>query len=69
MMYYLMFVLGSSCDVPNKVVYASMHRDRFDVILRCLHFLPNAELDKTDKYTKLHPLKIHLYKKFMPHFL
>lgn len=60
---------SSGDDVRNKAVYDAMRRDRFDAIMRCLHFLPNTELDKTDKYSKIRPLITHLQKKFMLHFI
>lgn len=60
---------SSSPDMRNKAVCDAMRRDRFDVIMKCLHFLPNNELDKTDKYSKLRPLITSLQKKFMLHFI
>ena len=46
-----------------------MRRDKFDSIMRCLHFKDNSKLDVNDKYTKLRPLIRHLQKKFMDHFI
>lgn len=53
----------------NEAIYKAMRRDRFDTIMKCLHFHPNTELDKGDKYSKIRPLIKHLQKKFMEHFI
>lgn len=60
---------SSGDDMRNKAVYDAMRRDRFDAIMKCLHFKPNTKLDKEDKYTKLRPLINYLQKKFMLHFI
>ena len=46
-----------------------MRRDRFDDIMKYLHFHPNYNLDKYDKYCKLRPLVAHLQQKFISHFV
>ena len=43
-------------------------RDRFDDIMKYLHFHLNYNLDKDDKYCKLRPLLAHPQQKFMSHF-
>jgi DNA excision repair protein ERCC-6 len=52
-------------DLRNTAVYESMRRDRFDNIMRSLHFLPNDKLDKKDKFSKLRPLISHIQQKCM----
>lgn len=56
-------------DVHNQAISNGMRRDIFDLIMKCLHFNANDNLDKSDKYAKLHPLIVHLQKKFMKHFI
>ena len=46
-----------------------MRRDRFDDIMKYLHFHPNYNLNKNDKYSKLRPLVAHLQQKFISHFV
>ncbi len=60
---------SSGDDMRNLAVYQAMRRDRFDTIMKCLHFHPNSQLDMQDKYTKLRPLTIDLQKKFMLHLI
>lgn len=55
-------------DLGNEAVQETMRRDRFDEIIRSLHFLENTDVDQTDKYAKLRPLISTLQKKFMQHF-
>ena len=59
----------SSPDLRNDAIYNSMRRNRFEYIMKCLHFKNNAHLDPEDKYSKLRPLIAHLQKKFMLHFI
>ncbi len=49
-------------DFRNLAVYESMRRERFEQIMRCLHFRSNDNLDINDKYCKLRPLIRHLQK-------
>ena len=56
-------------DLRNQAVYNAMRRDRFDTIMKCLHFNDNCKLDVKDKYTKLRPLIQYLKKKFMDLFI
>ena len=56
-------------DFRNNAIYNAMQQDRFDDIMKYLHFHPNYNLDKDDKYCKLHPLVAHLQQKFMSHFV
>ena len=60
---------SSSPDLRNEDVCNAMRRDRFDRIMRCLHFNDNTKLDVEDKYTKLRPLIQHLQKRAMDHFI
>ena len=46
-----------------------MRRDRFDDVMKYLHFHPNYNLEKDDKYYILRPLVAHLQQKFMSHFV
>lgn len=56
-------------DLRNCAIYESMRRDRFDNIMKSLHFASDENLDKSDKYAKLRPVISHLQKKFMKHFV
>ena len=51
-------------DVRVDLVAKAMSRDRFEEILRFLHFTDNQTLNKEDKMAKLRPLMNHLNKKF-----
>ena len=53
----------------NNAIYNAMRRDRFDDIMKYLHFHPNHNLYKDDKYCKLRPLVAHLQQKFISHFV
>ncbi|KAJ6648805.1 PiggyBac transposable element-derived protein 3 [Pseudolycoriella hygida] len=55
-------------DLRNEAVYKAMRRDRFDNIMKSLHFASESNLDQSDKYSKLRPIIEHLQKKFMKHF-
>ena len=46
-----------------------MRRDRFEVIIKCLHFKDNNKQDKNDKYSKIRPFLDHLEEKFIQHFI
>ena len=56
-------------DLRNTAVYMAMRRNRFDHIMRILHFKDNTQLNVDDKYTKLRPLISYLQKKFMLHYV
>ena len=56
-------------DLRNKAIYEAIRRDRFEVIMKCLHFKDNDTLDKNDKYSKIRPLLDYLQGKFLEHFL
>ena len=58
-------------DFRNEAIYIynAMRRNRFEYIMKCLHFKNNADLNLDDKYSKLRPLISHLQKKFMLHFI
>ena len=47
-------------DLRNKAIYEAMRRDRFEVIMKCLHFKDNDTLYKNDKYSKIRPLLDYL---------
>ena len=47
----------------------AMRRNRFDHIIRILHFKDNLQIDLDDKYSKLRPLISSLQKKFTLHFV
>lgn len=56
-------------DVQNVAVSNAMRRNRFDTIMKCLHFNAGDDLDKSDKFAKIRPLISHLQVKFMEHFV
>ena len=56
-------------DLCNNTIYEAMRRDRFEVIMKCLHFKDNNKFDKNDKYFKIRPLLDHLEEKFIQHFI
>lgn len=58
----------SEYDVNNALVTNAMRRDRFIQIKRCLHFVDNKHVHKTDKMWKLRPLMDILRSKFIEHF-
>ena len=60
---------NSNDDLRNNAVYMAMRRNRFDHIMRILHFSDNIEINPDDKYTKLHPLISSLQQIFMLHFV
>ncbi|CAI9715525.1 Hypothetical predicted protein [Octopus vulgaris] len=53
-------------DTSNEAVSNANGRDRFDAIMRCLHF---HDINESDKFAKLQPLISHLQKIFMEHFV
>lgn len=59
----------STCsDLRNIAIYESMRRDRFDNIMKSLHFKSNLNLDKLDKFSKLRPLISYIQKKCMENY-
>ena len=56
-------------DLRNKAIYEAMRRDRFEVIMKCLHFKDNDTLDKNDKYSKIRPLLDYLQGQFLKNFV
>ena len=56
-------------DMGNNSIYNAMRGNRFDHIMRCLHFNDNNKLDFNDKYTKIRPFASYLQRKFMTHFV
>lgn len=59
---------SKSADCLNEAVSNAMRRDRFDIIMKYLHF-NSCDLDAGDKYTKIRPLIKHLQVKCMEHFV
>lgn len=60
---------SKSDDVYNSAVANAMRRDRFDIIMKCMHLNASDVSDTSDKYIKMRPLIVHLQKKFMEHFV
>ena len=56
-------------DFRNKAIYEAMRRNRFEVIMKCLHFKDNDTLNKNDKYSKIRHLLDYLQVKFLEHFV
>lgn len=59
---------NSSEVLRNEAFVQAMRKDRFDNIMKYLHFQSNLNLDKNDKYCKLRPLFSHFQKKCMANF-
>lgn len=59
---------SSAKDLGNEAVSETMRRDRFDDIMKSLHFISSENLDANDKFAKLRPVISYLQKKFMQHF-
>jgi YD repeat-containing protein len=57
-----------SPDVHNEDVTSLMARDRFEEIMRYLHFADNSTLDASDKFAKLRPLFVHMNTAFVAAF-
>ncbi len=56
---------STDADVYSPLVAKAMSRDRFDEILRYLHFNDNQNLNTNDKLTKIRSLMNHLNDKCM----
>ena len=56
-------------DFRYNAIRNAMRRDRFDDIMKYLHFQRNYNLDKDDKYCELRPLVAYLQQKFISHFV
>ena len=56
-------------DCRNVLVSEAMRRNRFEEILRYLHFANQEEFNKMDRYWKLRPLIRLLQKRFIQHFV
>lgn len=80
--FFGILILSGYCTVPSRnlywqeakdvrciSVYESMRRDRFDTIMRYIHFGNNNEIDYGDKMFKLRPLISHLNAQFRKHFV
>ncbi|XP_012590099.1 PREDICTED: piggyBac transposable element-derived protein 1 [Condylura cristata] len=52
-------------DVDQDQAREAVRRDRFELILSCLHFADNGHLDPNDKFTKLRPLIKQMNKNFL----
>lgn len=57
----------SSYDDVPKMIYNSIRLNRFETILRHLHFNDNVFIDTTDKLYKLRPIIMHLNESFREH--
>ena len=55
-------------DMRNVAVYNVMRRNRFDTIIRCLHFADNTMIDTHDKFYKLRLFVNLLQGNFLKHF-
>ena len=55
-------------DVDNELACSLMSRDRFQEIMKYIHFNDNTQLDPEDKYSKVRPLMDHLNMKFVDTF-
>ena len=55
-------------DVHNELVCSLMSCDRFEEIMKYIHFNDNTHLDPEDKYSKVRPLMDHLNMKFVDTF-
>ena len=51
-------------DVCNELICSLKSRDRFEEIMKYIHFNDNTQLDPEDKYSKIRPLMDHLNTKF-----
>lgn len=56
-------------DVRVSAVANAMRRDRFEEIMRFLHFNSNDRLDANDRYWKIRPLVSMLQNNFLKHFV
>ena len=56
-------------DLRNHAICEAMRHDRFELIMKCLHFKDNDDLDKNNKYSKLRPFLDHIQEKFMQNFV
>lgn len=52
-------------DSHNDLVANAISRDRFNFIMKHLHFRDNNSIDRTDKFSKIRPVFQHLNLKFM----
>ena len=56
-------------DLRNHATFGAIRRDRFELIMKRLHFKDNDDLDKNDKYFKLRSFLYHIQEKFMQNFV
>lgn len=59
----------SGTDMRNNIIYKSMRRDRFKLIMSSIHFASNANIDPNDKMFKLRPLMNLLQRNFIKNFI
>ncbi|XP_055306911.1 piggyBac transposable element-derived protein 3-like, partial [Sitodiplosis mosellana] len=61
---------NSSDDLRNEMIFQTMRRNRFQEILRVLHFEPNLNppANNKDKLWKLRPIMDHLKANFLKNF-
>lgn len=58
---------GRERDTHNELVTKAISRDKFDFVMKNIHFQDNNNLDTSDKFAKLRPLFQHLNVKFLEH--
>ena len=52
-------------DAHNDLIATEITRDKFDFVMKHLHFTDNNSLDLTDKFAKIRPVFQHLKEKLM----
>ena len=52
-------------DAHNDLIATAISRDKFDFVMKHLHFTGNNSLDLTNKFAEIRPVFQHLKKKFM----
>ena len=55
-------------DVHNELVCSLMSPDRFEEVMKYIHFNDNTQLDPEDRYSEVRPLMDHLNMKFVDIF-
>lgn len=55
-------------DVHNNAVAKAMSRNRFDDLMKYLHFCENSKIDKNDKFAKIRPVMSMLNERWLQYF-
>lgn len=63
------YLWDKGSDMRNEMVYNSMRRDRFQLIMSSIHFADNTSIDSNDKMFKLRPLINILQRNFLKNFI